>query len=57
MLLQIEQQEEEIMNKISALKAVKEEMDKQEVNIFISVKKIYIYIFHLTSSKLFFNLN
>lgn len=31
MLLQIEQQEEEIMNKIAAVKAIKEEMDKKEV--------------------------
>lgn len=32
MLLQLDQQQEEITNKIAALKAVKEEMDKKEVN-------------------------
>jgi len=33
MISQIEQQEEEILNKISAMKALKEEMDKKEVRI------------------------
>lgn len=43
MLTKIELQEEEIMNKISALKVVKEEMDKKEVDPVHSLryKKIY----------------
>lgn len=38
MLLQLDQQQEEITNKIAALKAVKEEMDKKEVNFEFSRK-------------------
>lgn len=44
MLLQLDQQQEEITNKIASLKAVKEEMDKKEVNFGLEKKNWGIFL-------------